>query len=170
MEYNLEAIKEAISKIKIEGDETLLPLDDNIFIAGFALILEEDIQPAIDFFNFFAKAVSNDCSLGFIDRNITQADLDSFVTDTREADLAFFAIFCDNITPFTLPNNLIQAIQKISVDKKTIFVIFNFDQKEILNNLKADLSLQVPEKLETALIAAALKLAGKGFFDTIINP
>lgn len=86
------ALQVAYKSIRTEGDEELIPLDENKRIAVFAYI-EDDLDKAVTFFRFLSQAFQGECDFAFIDENFSQQNAESYAEFLDMSDLFIFIFF-----------------------------------------------------------------------------
>ncbi len=150
-----------LPEINISGNINLIPIDTEKQVAVFSIALEEDLQLSVDFFNFFAQALQNDCDFGFINDEISDDDVNSLFGGTIDADLVVFLLFLSKkrlITP-ERDESLISIVNRFSTGKEVI-LISNLDNETTLN-MKNDLFFKLPELSQASIASAIVKLSGR---------
>ncbi len=125
---NHNALKNILNQVKIFGDNRILPINEDLNIAGFAFIDNFSFEKGAQFFTYLAEAVLNNCDFGFIDKKIGQNDILSLCNATLNADVFVF-LFLHNPNPNDNLDDLIDTFNKIikplSQNKPSISLIFN---------------------------------------------
>lgn len=156
------ALKVAFSAIEIHGNASLIPIKENIKIAAFAIIKNDDFEPSIRFFNLFTQAIENDCDLGFIDSEITGKDIDGLKENITDSKLLIFAIFNPPRAykgNTEIPNKLRYSINRISSGRPKIIILFG--NPYIKDDLDGDLIIDAFSDSESSMAAAVLVLSGR---------
>jgi len=125
---NHNALKNILNQVKIFGDNHILPINEDLNLAGFAFIDNFSFEKGAQFFTYLAEAVLNNCDFGFIDKKIGQDDILSLCNATLNADVFIF-LFLYKLNPNDNLDDLIATFNKIikplSQNKPTISLIFN---------------------------------------------
>ncbi len=125
---NHNALKNILNQVKIFGDNRILPINEDLNIAGFAFIDNFSFEKGAQFFTYLAEAVLNNCDFGFIDKKIGQNDILSLCNATLNADVFVF-LFLYTPNPNDNLDDLIATFNKIikplSQNKPSISLIFN---------------------------------------------
>lgn len=157
------ALKIAYQAIEIEGDKGLLPVKENVNFASFAILQKDtDLQSANRFFTMLAQALENDCDFGFIDRDITDEDINGFVEGTKDAELIIFPIFIKSHSyhgSVGINENLKNAIKKLSQNKKSIIILFG--SPYIKKELEYDLLISTFSDSFASLAASVIYISGR---------
>lgn len=140
----------------------LLPMDENIPMAGFALTDSEELTNETLFFRMLSQAIENDCDLGFLDMNITDDEIRILSESISNAELILFAIFLKP-SDFEDVQSEIQRIKsilkKLSKDKKTMIIFFS--KAPEYNSFSADTIIRTTDSTEASLAAAIFVLCGR---------
>jgi beta-glucosidase-like glycosyl hydrolase len=157
------ALKVAHSAIKIEGCKELLPLNEKLKIASFAILqTDRDMQSANRFFTMLAQAIDNDCDFAFIDDQITDENINSFIENIIDTELVIFPIFLKSVSylgSISIDVNIKKAISKISFGRKSIIILFG--NPYIKNELNADLIITTFSDSFASLAASIIYLTGR---------
>lgn len=150
-----------LPEVILEGDESLIPIDPDTQVAVFSIALEEDIQLSVDFFNYFAQALQNDCDFGFINDEISDEDFNSLFGGTIDANVVVFLLLLSNpamITP-ARKESLINAIKKFSTGKDVILV--SNIQNDVALNIDCNLFLKIAAVDPPSIASSIVKLSGR---------
>lgn len=157
------ALNVAYSAIKIEGYKELLPLNEKLQIASFAILqTDRDMQSANRFFTMLAQAIDNDCDFAFIDNNITDDNINGFIENISDTELVIFPIFLKSVSylgSISINENIKNAISKISIGRKSIIILFG--NPYIKNELTADLIITTYSDSFASLAASIIYLTGR---------
>lgn len=151
----------SLPEVSITGNNALIPIEPEKQVVVFSIALEEDLQLSVDFFNYFAQALQNDCDFGFINDEISNDDVNSLFGGTIDADLVVFLLLLSKKRLITSEReeSLISIINRFSTGKGVILVS-NLDNETTLN-IKNDLFIQLPELSQPSIAAAIVKLSGR---------
>lgn len=157
------ALKIGYDAIKIEGDTSIIPIKDKLNFASFAILQKDkDLQAANRFFTMLTQAIENDCDLGFIDKDISDEDIDGYIDGIKDAELIIFPIFIKSHSyhgSVGINDNLKNAIEKLSKDKKRIIILFG--SPYIKSELNYDLLISTYSDSFASLAAAVIYLSGR---------
>ena len=125
---NNDALKNILNQVKIFGDNHILPINEDLNIAGFAFIDNFSFEKGAQFFTYLAEAILNNCDFGFIDKKIDQNDSLSVCNATLSADVFIF-LFLHNSNSNESLKELVatfnRIIKQLSQKKPSISLIFN---------------------------------------------
>ena len=150
-----------LPEVILEGDESLIPIDPDKQVAVFSIALEEDIQLSVDFFNYFAQALQNDCDFGFINDEISDEDFNSLFGGTIDANVVVFLLLLSNqalITP-ARKESLNNSIKKFSTGKDVILV--SNIQNDVALNIDCNLFLKIAAVDPPSIASSIVKLSGR---------
>lgn len=160
------ALAIAVKSLRTEGDLSLLPIDAEAKVAGFALLQSEgDLKPASRFFTMLAQAIENDCDFGFIDGDVTAEQIEDFAEGSKDSDIVLFPVFFKSRAGVgsLLPGpGLLEAVEKLSKGKRSIVALFG--TPEIKSSLPGDLTVLAFSDSFPSLAAAVVKLTGREAF------
>ncbi len=153
------ALKIAYQAVKTSGLKELVPLDENIIFAGFAIIEKDrDIRAASRFYTMLAQAAENDCDFGYINTDITDEEINELRTNINDAELVIFSIF-NKIYNTTKVNQINSIISKLARGKKTIAIIFG--NPNYMHTLNSDFKIATFSDTFPSLAASILILSGR---------
>lgn len=150
-------LKALLAQIKVNGDKSLVPLPEDLSICGFALI-DDDFEPAINFFKFLSQATSNNYSFGFIDSQISMDDIASYREDLMTTELLLLPIF----KSFKGNDDLLEIATKLntlSCGFRTITVFF--EDTPLAKLLNANTIIEASACNIDNVAATILLLSGK---------
>lgn len=157
------ALKIAFKAITVDGDLSLIPLNDNVNFASFAILQKDtDLQSANRFFTMLAQAKENDCDFGFIDNDISEEDINEFAEGIKDSEIIIFPIFIKSHSyhgSVGLNENLKKAITILSKGKKSIIILFG--SPYINKELEYDLLISTYSDSFASLAAAVIYLSGR---------
>jgi beta-N-acetylhexosaminidase len=156
------ALETAISSLKISGDLNLIPINEETKITGIAILQDDNIEIPSTFFNMLTSAIENEISLGFIDKNVTNRDIDDLVRDTFLTDLFIFPIFIRSKAyqgSVGIHPNLIKAIREIKGFKPAIIIFFGNPYLE--EKIEAELKILTYSDSLPSMAATVVKLSGR---------
>ncbi len=155
------ALTAAMNGVKAEGDKTILPLRDDLTLAGFAFV-QDNIDAPAQFFKYLSQAVENDCDFGFIDETITEEQADDFLDQVYDADILIFCFFFKGVAykgSAQLSDKLKKVARKLSREKKTISLFFG--NPHIFDTNISDLNLYFFSDTLPSLAASVMMLSGR---------
>ena len=161
-EHEKLALRVAHSAIKTTGNEMLMPIPEDVQIAGFAYMQSEDLDKGTTFFQMVAQAVENDADFGFIDENITPEQIEALKEKIKGAEIVIFAFFLKRGIPAEKDNifkNLNEAVQDLSGRRRIISIFFGnpyFDKY-----IKSDLTIKTYSDAISSIAATVVKLSGR---------
>ncbi len=126
-EHGMLALKAAIQATRIEGDESILPLEQYNHVAVFALLSDDTIDPASEFFHYLAQVYEKNTDLAYMNSSITNDDVEEYIRGTQDAECFVFAVFArprSYAGTVQIDSKLVEAAQRIAGSKPTIAVLF----------------------------------------------
>jgi beta-N-acetylhexosaminidase len=156
------ALESALGAIDLFGNSSILPIDEDIKITSIAILQDENIDTPSLFFSMLTSAIENDINLGYIDKNISQKDIDDLVRDTFLTDLFIFPIFIRSKAysgSVGLDKSIIDAINEIRGYKPSILVFFG--NPYISENIDGDLKILCYSDSLPSMAGAVVKLSGR---------
>ncbi len=156
------ALEIAYSGIKLTGDSNLIPIKEKIQIAGFAVIQDENIDNATQFFRLTAQAIENDCDFAFIDLNITNEDITKLRVRIIDAKLLIFAFFFKAkayLGNAGISDKITDIIKKLSAERPTIAILFG--SPYIADKIPANLYIHTFSDSLSSIAAAVLYICGR---------
>ena len=137
------ALKVAVQATTVlPTNNSLLPINEEKPFSAFAIIQkDEDMQAASRFFTMLAQATENDCSMGYLDENITNSELNDMKENVKEANFYIFAIYYRGrgySKQLPTASKINKIIDEISNDKEKIVIFFGdpYIAEEINANTK----------------------------------
>lgn len=121
------ALKAANNSIEIDGRQSIIPVAEHLRICSLAFVQSENIEKPTFFFRSLSQALENDCELGFIDENITDAEFQELEKSTSQCNLFIFPIFYKSIAysgNIGNPDKIKSTIDRFAQDKKKIIILF----------------------------------------------
>lgn len=163
LEHQKLALNVAYKALKINGNKSLLPINEKINFAGFAYLQKsEDMRAASRFFTMLAQATENDCDFAFFDSNIDESNIESYVEGTKDAELILFPIFIRSHSyhgKIDDGKKVNEIIKKIANDKKYLVIIFG--SPYVSENIEADLLINAFSDSFPALASTIVLLTGR---------
>lgn len=156
------ALDVAYKAIRLEGDETLLPLIEHRQFAGFAVPHNNDLEQGAMFFRILAQATENDCDFGFVDENISDEEIEDLKNNLGKPEVYIFVFFSKPKAyggGVGISEKYAEIIEKLSAGKKKIIVLIG--NPYIKNSLNADLFITTYSATLPSIAASILKLIGK---------
>jgi len=151
--------------VKITGNKNLLPLEQFKNIAAFALLCDEEIQPAAQFFQFLGQVSEQNSDFGFIDDTISEDDLKAFKAGTSEAEIVVFAIF-SRVKSYKgcvgIPEKFHDVARYLAHGKPSIAIVLGHPYED---NFPAETMIFTYSDSLASIAAAALVLGGRQEFD-----
>ncbi len=160
--HEKEALKAAFDAVRFVGDKKLLPIAENLRIAGFAFVQGDNIDKASMFFKYLAQAIDNDLDFAYVDENISMDQIDDFKTQLEDADLYIFAFFFKAMAykgTAGIPESLLTAVDKLSGKNKTISILFG--NPYLFEDGKFDTTLYTYTDSLPGIASAIMKLSGR---------
>jgi beta-glucosidase-like glycosyl hydrolase len=159
------ALKIAHDAIEVEGDESMLPLNQFKNFAGFAFVqTEDDLDSGTRFFKMLAQAVQVESDFGFIDDTITDEQIAQFNEQLEHIDalvLAFFYRARAFSGSVELSEKLSDIVSKIKPGVPTIAVLLG--NPYLKKNIPARLHISAFSDSLPSLAATILTLSGRDF-------
>jgi beta-glucosidase-like glycosyl hydrolase len=153
------ALKIAYQALKTDGDKTLVPLNEQIQFAGFAIIeKDKDIRSASRYFTMLAQASENDCDFGYINADITDDEIDELRTNISDSELIIFSIF-NKVFSKAKVDKINEIIQKMAHGKKTISITFG--NPNYYTFVHSDFKIAAFSDTFPSLAASILVLSGR---------
>jgi arginine utilization protein RocB len=140
----------------------LIPIKEKIQIAGFAVIQDENIDNATQFFRLTAQAIENDCDFAFIDLNITNEDITKLRVRIIDAKLLIFAFFFKAkayLGNAGISDKITDIIKKLSAERPTIAILFG--SPYIADKIPANLYIHTFSDSLSSIAAAVLYICGR---------
>ena len=100
-----------------------MPLDEFARLACFGISLDDDLENYIKCFGFMSQAFKGDIDFGFLDHNISDADLEIMKNSISDSQFIILYLFSESMD--LSEDNLSkinQIISKLASGKKTIMV------------------------------------------------
>jgi hypothetical protein len=148
-----------LKEIKVIGNENQLPLSEDVKIAAFSVMTNDNLDSAVLFFRYLAQAFTGDIDFGFIDENITEHDIEAMKSGIVAADVVLFVIFFNENSSKSLNKSIIPVIENFTGNKKSIFIT-NSDIGISTSNTE-NLILMLEDSDEESLVSTIVKLSGK---------
>jgi beta-glucosidase-like glycosyl hydrolase len=166
MEKNaIEALEMAKKAIRISDPDTLLPLDQAMHFACFAVLDTDNpkmVDKGVQFFRVLAQTMENECDFGFISTDISMEQAAALGQDTQAADCIIIALF---ITPRAFHGsinpgeNLSAIIGRIAGDKPVIALCMG--SPYVHKYIKANAFISACSDSVPSIAAAALSISGR---------
>ena len=158
------ALKAAIQATEVfPVDSNLLPIDEEKSFSAFAIIQKsEDIQPATRFFTMLAQATENDCSVGYLDENITKEELIDMKNNTESSEFILFALYYKGrgySNQLASPDKINKIISELSNGKEKIVIFFG--DPYISDNIDADAKIVAYSDSMASLASVVMLLADR---------
>jgi len=147
------------NELKIEGNKSLLPIPEDAAFAAFAFI-DSDMEPAFVFYKMLAQAVSNDCSLGFIDEDVTDEDLLAFKKSIEDCSITLCAFFLQENFDLDLKYPFaVKAFGMLTEGKPSIAIIF--ENNELTESIISDVKIHTDDWSDSNMAAVVMALSGR---------
>ncbi|HRP01093.1 MAG TPA: glycoside hydrolase family 3 N-terminal domain-containing protein [Candidatus Kapabacteria bacterium] len=157
------ALEIAYKAASVVGDKSLIPIKEKVNFASFAILQKDtDLQAANRFFTMLAQALENDCDFAFINNEISNEDVDEFVSATKDAEYVIFPIFIKSHSyhgSVAIEENLKTSMNKLSKGKKRIIILFG--SPYLKNELEYDLLISTYSDSFASLATAVIYLSGR---------
>ncbi len=165
MEHEKFSFASAFRAVEIIDNKGIIPLKESDRIASFAVLQDENIEPASFFFKLFAQAMENEVDFAFIDSSLGGADLQAMKSSIEQAEIVIFALFhrakAYSGTVKT-EKNINDVIKKLSEGKKTAAVLLG--NPYLKDVIEADSYIRTFSNSIPSIAASVLKLAGREAF------
>ncbi len=152
----------ASKAIELKDPKSILPIKDNQQIAAFAVLQDEEIEPASFFFKLLAQVMENDVDFGFIDSSINTEHLESLKTGISGADLIIFALFYRAKAysgSIETDERINTIIKELSEGKQSVAVLLG--NPYLLDKITCDAYLRTFSNTTPSIAASVLRLAGR---------
>ena len=156
------ALKTAFEAVCIAGDKYNIPIKEDLKVSGFAFVSGDDIQGGTLFFKYLAQAIQNDCQFGYIDKKITNDEIEKFKKETKDTELVIFAFFQKGKAfqgNLGLDKKIIKAIKSLSEGKKSISVLLG--SPYLLDGVHSDTYVYSYSDSLAGIASAIMKLSGR---------
>lgn len=157
------ALYAAQQALEIHGDKSLVPIPENVQIAGFALLQNEEMQNPVSFFRILQQALENDLDFGFISKDIEQDDLLALKDGIKDAEIIIFAYFYRARAyhgSVTIEEELKTAIGELAKGKKVISILFG--NPYLIDEIVSDTTLITYTDTLPGIAASIMELSGMG--------
>jgi len=161
-EHGMLALKAAIEATRVTGNESLLPLEQYNHISVFALLSDDIIDPASEFFHFLAQVYEKNTDLAYMNANITDPEVEEYMQATKDSECFVFAIFArprSYAGTVQLDERLITAAQKIAGTRTSVAVFFG--NPYIAETFPANVQILCYSDSKPSRGAACLAMTGK---------
>jgi len=158
------ALKTAVQAIAVlPTNNNLLPIDEEKPFSAFAIIQkDEDMQAASRFFTMLAHATENDCTMGYLDENITDVELNDMKENVTEAEFFLFALYYKGrgySEQLASADKINKIISELSNGNKKIVIFFG--DPYIAEEINADVKIMAYSDSFASLAAGVMLLAGR---------
>ncbi len=161
-EHGMLALKAATNAVRVSGDESVLPIEKYNHIACFALLSNDDIDPASEFFHYLSQVYEKDTDIAYLNADIDDESIASYIRDTESADCVLFAVFArprSYAGTVGLDKRLVHAVQRLRGDRPTIAILFG--NPYLAEELECDVTVRCYSDAKPSRGAACLALSGK---------
>lgn len=134
-------------------------MDEEVKIAAFSVMTNDNLDNDVLFFRYLAQAFTADMDFGFIDENITPHDIDAIKSGITGADIVLFIILFNEKSKTSLHRDIISVIKDFTESKKSI-IVTNSDI-DITTSDPTNLLLILQDTSEDSLASVIVKLSGK---------
>ncbi len=155
------ALKAGVQALRTSGTD-ILPIGRNQIFAGFAIMQNEDVEPGAKFFSILSQAVDNDCDFGFIDKDLSDEDIDMLKTGIADADLIILAYFFRARAykgSIGLDDDFKKKISRLVGNRPIVSVLFG--NPYLIDELKSDAFVLAYSDSLPSIAAAVLEITGK---------
>ena len=158
------ALKAAIQATEAFPKNTnLLPIDEEKSFSAFAILQkDEDLQAASRFFTMLAQATENDCNMGYLDENITDAELNDMKNGVANSEFFLFALYYKGrgySKQLASADKINKTISGLSNDKKKIVIFFG--DPYISSEINADVKILAYSDSMASLASVVMLLSGR---------
>ncbi len=155
------ALSTAYDALEFSGEESIIPIEEEKRVGGFAFLQSEEIRIPTMFFRILSQAIENECDYGFIDKDIKDKDLFALGHGVQNADIMIFAFFFrpKAYSAFEVPDSILKAYEDLSKGKKTIAILFG--NPYLKEKIKADLIISPFSDSLPSVAATILALSGR---------
>ena len=157
------ALKIAYKSLEVVDTHKLIPINNVNLMSVFAILQKaEDMDAASRFMKMLGEALEFDCDFAYLDRNITDEQINEYIEQTADADIVLFPIFFksrayNNSTIF--PNNLKDFIDKSSQNKNSIAILFG--NPYLKEEIHTDATILAYSDSYSSMAAVVMKLSGR---------
>lgn len=126
IEHQNLALKAAYYSINILNDKNVPINSVNNFTAFGIIQKDEDLQSASRFFTLLAQSTEANCDYAYIDLNITDENIEDYLSNLEDTELVIFACFFKGRgmqTSFDKYERLKEIINKLRNDKPSITIL-----------------------------------------------
>ncbi len=158
-EHGMLALKVATEAVRVQGDESVLPLEQYKHIACFAFLNNEDLDPASEFFHYLAQVYEHDTDIAYLNADISDEELQATIDSVQEAECVVFAVFARARAyagTVGIDPRLIEAAKRIAGTRPSIAVLFG--NPYIAETFPANLSVLCYSDSKPSRGAACLRL------------
>jgi len=167
------ALITAEKAIEIVGKKTLIPIKEDLQIAGFAFLQDgvqqtENMNKASMFFKIFAQAIENNCDFAFVDEKINEADVYALNQGTKDAQIVILAFFYKAQAykgSVGATEEMLRAAERLAMGKPVIAVFFG--NPYLADEVKADTYVSAFSDTLPSIAATILKLSGREPFPDV---
>jgi beta-N-acetylhexosaminidase len=160
------ALKAAISSVRILGDldvqERILPLEQYEHISAFAILQNDVMDTASEFFHFLSQVYEKNTDIAYINDSITEDEIKEYITGTEFGECVVFAVFARAQSysgTVQLSEKLNNAAKRIADGRPVIAVLFG--NPYLAETFPADVFIQCFSDSKPSLGSACLAMTNK---------
>ncbi len=157
------ALKIAYKSLEIDDRRRIIPLNNINLMSVFAVLQRaEDMDAASRFMKMLGEAVEFDCDFAYVDKNLSDEQIDEFAQQTSDADTIIFPIFFKSrafSNSINIPENLKHFIEIISKGKNSIAILFG--NPYIKDEIQTDVKILAFSDAYSSMAAVVMKLSGR---------
>ncbi|MBL8000089.1 MAG: hypothetical protein JNL32_15820, partial [Candidatus Kapabacteria bacterium] len=160
--HGMMALKAATNAVRIDGDESLLPLEQYNHVSCFALLQNDDIDPASSFFHYLAQVYEKNTDIAYMTSAITDDEIAEYKKGIEGTECCLFAVFARARSysgSVQLDPRLLDAVTRIAYGKPSIAVFFG--NPYLAETFPAAVNIKCYSDSAASRGAACLALSGK---------
>lgn len=152
-------LTDVYNSIIIKGEKELLPISDDNTIMLICIVDDDSFELSLQFVQFFAQAIENDCDIVFVDKEIKEADINRIDRSIFSDTLIIISDFVNNES---LPNILLSFIEKKYLTNKLIYISQESERNKMI---EATLKIYYQEKKQETAVGVVMHLSGRKPFN-----
>lgn len=162
-EHALTALNAARMAIEIVGSPEVLPLTHYKHLAAFAIVEDDDQPIATEWLHYLASATEMNCDYGFINLNISDADIKALSDGVAQAEVIVFLIPGSPVAyrgSVTDCNRVATIIKQLAKERPVVTVTCGANRQTEVESVSA-VVLYTWSETQPSLAASVFCLTGK---------
>lgn len=162
MEHQKIALDVAEPALKIIGNKDIIPIKDDIEIAGFSFLFGEEMEKGVLFFKMLAQAIENNVHFGFINDQISTEEILKLSEETKTANLVIFSFFVKGQAyqkKVEINDRINEIMTMLSGNKDKLVILFG--NPYLSKMIRSDNILFTYSDSLPSIAAAVMKLSGR---------